>query len=58
LDKYALNPGDCVTLTYPRFGLAAGKRVRVISVQPRFSDQAVDLVLVRQATPDFLSTTH
>lgn len=55
LDKYALNPGDCVTLTYPRYGLAAGKNCRVISVKPRVSDREVDLVLVRQALPDYLA---
>lgn len=64
LDKYfradgtLMNPGDCVTLTYPRFGLAAGKKVRIMSVRPRLSDGLLDLVMVRQVTPDYTSTSH
>lgn len=58
LHKYALNPGDCVTLTYPRYGLSAGKNCRVISVKPRVTDRVVDLVLVRQATPDYTTASH
>jgi hypothetical protein len=53
LDKYALNPGDCVRLTYPRFGLDAGKNMRVISVRTRLSDGTCDLVLVRREIPDY-----
>lgn len=58
VDKYALNPGDCITLTYPRYGLSAGKNVRVMSVNPRFSDGLCDLVLVRQVTPDYTTTSR
>lgn len=58
LDKYALNPGDCVLVTYPRYGLDAGKNCRVVSVRPRVSDRQVDLVLVRQATPDYTTGVH
>lgn len=58
LDKYALNPGDCVSVTYPRYGLDAGKNCRVISVRPRLSDRQVDLVLVRQAIPDYTTAVH
>jgi hypothetical protein len=53
LDKYALNPGDCVTLTYSAFGLNAGAKVRVLSVSVDFTARAVALVMVRQVTPDY-----
>jgi hypothetical protein len=53
IDKYALNPGDCIRLSYPRYGLDNGLNVRVISVKPRFSEALCDLVLVRQVTPDY-----
>lgn len=58
LDKYALNPGDCVLVTYPRYGLSSGKNFRVISVNTRISDRKVDLVLARQTTPDYTSAAH
>lgn len=58
IDKYALNPGDCVEVTFPDFGLDAGKNCRVISVRPRVSDRMVDLVLVRQASPDYTMAGH
>jgi hypothetical protein len=58
LDKYARNPGDCITVTYPRYGLGAGVKCRVVSVRPRVSDRVVDLVLVRQATPDYTTASH
>lgn len=57
IDKYALNPGDCITLTYPRYGLSAGAKVRVLSVKQRWTDRAVDLVMVRQVTPDYTSAS-
>lgn len=57
LDKYALNPGDCVRVTYPRHGLDSGKNFRVASVTTKATEQLVDLVLVTQATPDYTSTT-
>lgn len=58
LDKYALNPGDCVTVTYPRYGLSAGKKFRVISIDAKPSDRKVDLVLVRRTIPDYLTSSH
>jgi hypothetical protein len=58
LEWYDLDPGDCVSLMHPRFGLEGGKNVRVISVAPRFSDGACDLVLVRQETPDFTTSSY
>lgn len=58
IDKYALNPGDCITLTYPRFGLDAGVKVRVMSVKPRFSERECDLVMVRQVTPDYTTASY
>lgn len=58
LDKYDLDPGDCVTVTYPRYGLSSGKNCRVISVKPRVTERVVDLVLVRQATPDYTTSSH
>lgn len=58
LDKYALNPGDCVEVTYPRYGLDAGKNCRVISVRTDLNKRAVDLVLVRQAIPDYTTASH
>jgi hypothetical protein len=66
LDKYfradgtVMSPGDCVTLTYPRYGLSSGKNMRVASVQPQFTaDPPVcDVMLVRKAVPDYTSTTH
>lgn len=58
LDKYALNPGDCVTLTYPRYGCESGKNCRVVSVNTRLTDRVVDLVLVTQITPDYTSASH
>lgn len=58
LDKYALNPGDCVTVVYPRAGLSAGKKCRVVSVKPRASDRECDVVLVRQALPDYTTAVH
>lgn len=60
LDKYALNPGDCVTVTYPRYGLSAGKRFRVASVKSRLSsdERAVDLVLVRRTLPDYSTASY
>lgn len=58
LDKYGLNPGDCVSVTHPRYGLSSGKNFRVISVKTRISDRAVDLVLARQSTPDYLTASH
>jgi hypothetical protein len=57
-DRYALNPGDCVMLTHPRYGLASGKNMRVLSVKPRFLDGLCDLVLVRRSIPDYLTTSH
>lgn len=53
LDKYAIEPGDCVLLTHPRFGLDEGKNCRVVSVRPRVTDKSCDVVLVRQARPDY-----
>jgi hypothetical protein len=47
-----------VTLTYPRYGLSAGKKCRVIAVRPQVSARVVDLVLVRQETPDYLTASH
>lgn len=58
VDKYALNPGDCITLTHPRFGLSAGKKVRVMAVKPRFSDGLCDLVMARKVTPDYTNATY
>lgn len=53
IDHYALDPGDCVTVTYPRYGLESGAKCRVVSVRPQVSKRVVDLVLVRQVTPDY-----
>jgi len=58
LNKYALNPGDCITLIYPRYSLSAGKLFRVMSIKTRASDRKVDLVLARQLTPDFSTASH
>lgn len=58
IDKYALNPGDCVTLTYPRYGLSSGKKVRVLTIKPRLADRVCDLVLVRKVTPDYSTTAY
>lgn len=58
LDKYELNPGDCISVTYPRYGLDSGKKFRVMGVKTRISDRAIDLVLVRQNTPDYTTTSH
>lgn len=58
IDKYGLNPGDCVTLTYPRYGLSAGKNVRVMSVKPDWFAGTVDLVLARQVTPNYTTTSY
>jgi len=57
IDKYALNPGDCVTLTYPRYGLSAGKKCRVVSVNARLTERVVELVLVTQITPDYTTAS-
>lgn len=48
MDKYLVDPGDCVEVTYPRYSLDAGKNFRVASVKIRPSEKAVELVLVRQ----------
>lgn len=53
LDKYALNQGDCVSVTYPRYGLSGGKNFRVLSVHVKASDNVVELELVRQTTPNW-----
>lgn len=58
LDKYGLNPGDCITVTYPRYGMYSGQKFRVMGVKTRISDRAIDLVLVRQNTPDYTTTSH
>lgn len=56
LDKCDFDPGDCVTLRYPRYGLEGGKKTRVLTVNTRLDDREVDLVLVRQETPDYTTT--
>lgn len=53
LDKWNLDPGDCVSVEYPRYSLDAGKNFRVASIRVRPTDKAVDLVLVRQNIPDW-----
>lgn len=55
LEFYSLNPGDCVRLVYPRWGMDAGKNCRVAGVKTRLSNQAVDLVLVTQVRPAYLT---
>lgn len=58
LDKYDLNPGDCVEITHPRYGMDDGVNARVISIRARVSDKACDLVLVRTSQPDFTTASH
>lgn len=53
LDKWALDPGDCVEVTYPRYGLDSGVNFRVASVRVKPGDKSVELVLVRQTIPDW-----
>lgn len=58
LEFYALNPGDCISVAYPRFGLDDGQNFRVVSIATKPSDRTCDLVLVRQTTPDYLTATY
>lgn len=41
----SLNPGDTITLTYPRFDLATGKRLLVVGITVKFSSNIVKLKL-------------
>jgi hypothetical protein len=58
IEKYARNPGDCITLRHPRFGCAAGVKVRVMSVNASFSGRTCELVMVRRTRPDYLTASH
>lgn len=58
LDKYALNPGDCVELTYPRYGFDAGKNCRVAGVKVNLTDETVELTLVTKMTPDYTTASY
>jgi len=53
MDKFALDPGDCVEVTYPRYNLDAGVNFRVASVTMRPGEKAIDLKLVRQTVPNW-----
>lgn len=54
LDKYMRNPGDAVLSVYPRYSMNAGLKFRVASVKALLTERAVELVLIRQSTPDYL----
>jgi acylphosphatase len=41
----ALELGAVVNVTYPRFGLDAGKKFRVLGIVPNFADGTVELTL-------------
>lgn len=58
LDKYALNPGDCVRFTYPRYGFGTGKNCRVAGVKTQLSEDRVELTLVTQVTPDYTTAAY
>lgn len=58
IEWYDLNPGDCISLSYPRYGLDDGKKVRVISVSVNPLNRTVDLVMVRQETPDYTTSEY
>ncbi len=53
IDKYALDPGDPVLVSYPRYGMSAGAKFRVVSVKMRLSARAIDLVLARYSPPSW-----
>lgn len=53
IDKYLIDIGDCVEVTYPRYSLSAGVNFRVASVKMRPAEKEIDLVLVRQNVPNW-----
>lgn len=58
IDYRDLEVGECVSVEYDRWGLDDGKNFRVISVEPHIVERYVELVLVRQDQPDYLTSSY
>lgn len=58
LDFYAVELGDVIEVTYPRFGFDAGVNARVIGIDVDLTGENVTLQMVRQFTPDITTSAH
>lgn len=58
LRAYDWNLGEVVRITYPRFGLDAGKNCRLVGVGVDLLGDRVDIELLAQTTPDYLTASY
>ncbi|MBK8916380.1 MAG: hypothetical protein IPM64_17585 [Phycisphaerales bacterium] len=58
LDMYDVELGDVAEITYPRFGMNAGVKARVIAIEVDLTAGEVRLDLVRHAPPDVTTASY
>ena len=58
LELYSLKLGAVVTVVHPRFGMSAGIKARVMSIRVDLVEDAIDLTLLAQVTPDYSTAVH